>query len=475
MQPYFTKLLTSKKQLLYFALFLLLFGTVFNCSVVYVKAAERKEPVYASEYLKRVYLRFNPEFFWKYNVNYDIFTGKAYIDVKVGKDEYRTKDITFNNDGSMDKYNIPTYVERELFDGFARQPYVRSYKLAYMAQVFDAFGEPITEEEKERVKKSPDICRSHFMIGCTFDELIDIFCAGEANYRRNFEITAGREHGKGECLINGITAAEYGLELGDEISYCGENGKEMGKLKISGFFRYTLWGIKMDDGEVLEPFRYLNSNPFFRKQYTAVKYIIITDFDTAYSVDPEGSREINFYASLYELDDYRNFEAFVEGCGEFENSWLMRFISDYQLYDHNASCVLQNISLGGRFAAVGAVLFCAALAALSVFTVSSKGKDNGILRALGVKKRIIAANYGVFGAVFAAAVSLISVLTGYLLAVGYPLVDKWVARENYLLHPEPESFLFCAAAFVVGGITAAAVTLIQLKVFSIPELLGREK
>ena len=450
------------------AVLLVMFG-VFVCCLIFISASRVLIDNAAETHLKKISCRFNPDFQWLKTDSLTPFNPTG-------------GDSAFNNDGSMNKYNVPTYTERELFDRFAEYPHLTRYGLAYALQVYRGIKidpEKLSEQNRKSYERIPESFDSNILYGCSFGDFQWMSCGirGTGTGVLSAEITAGREHGKGECLISQITAEKFGYEIGDRLEFEDSEGRTISSAVISGFFSYNFNyspPAADDTSEDHEMLRLNYTNPFFRIEHQRIRYLIITDFDTAYNLLPAGKHEINSYIAYYELKNYRLLDEFIEFCGEYENSWMMRLQPDMFSYLDAAETPLNMKSVCIKFMAAAGVISSTATVLLIIFNLGLRRRETGILASVGIRNRSISAKYGFEYAIFIAGVAALSAGAGYLLAKACLASAEWLIRGGYFVNADASVIVFCALAAAAGGVCAAVVTAIQLKVFSIPELMGRD-
>jgi ABC-type antimicrobial peptide transport system permease subunit len=152
---------------------------------------------------------------------------------------------------------------------------------------------------------------------------------------------------------------------------------------------------------------------------------------------------------------------------------MMRLQPDMFSYLDAAETPLNMRSVCLKFMAAAGVISAAATALLIIFNLGLRRRETGILSSVGIRNRSISAKYGFEYAIFIAGVAALSAGAGYLLAKACLASAEWLIRAGFFVNADASVIVFCAMAAAAGWICAAVVTAVQLKVFSIPELLGR--
>ncbi len=450
----------DKKTLLCVGVVMLVMLSVIMITVFYTDSCARFLSETADSKLKKVYYRFNPDYQWMKDDFFDLNGSPETIIDHNGK----TTDGRFNNDGSMDKYDIPTYVDRRLFEGFSSYSGLSRSGLAYAVQkhgvlVYDQGR--MTDEEKDQYLSHREQYEANLIYGGSFDDFRWMSCG----YRQiatgflDVEIVDGREHQSGECMISAYASKLGGYELGD-IIYIDDFGGNKKELTISGFFTYSVDGIPEDALGNFESLRLQYTNPFFRIRRQAMRYMVIADFDTVYSLDPEGGHEINSYIACFELKDRNLLDDFSDFCGDdHDNSWMMVFYPDYISYYALTGWIPSAVRTVKTFRLLIAAVLVVVISLLMIYLSRKHGRDDRILSSLGVSTRRIMLQRGIQTFVPTLLFVLLSVPLGYIFAAN--LYSKGMipahvgASAGMFLSAAAAAFLCAVVSAMTSGVNVA--------------------
>ncbi len=434
--------------------------SVTACFYLYIISLYRYIGDTAENTLNTLIFSFNPEYQWKKD---DFYT------------PYSSDD--FNSDGSMDKYNVPAYVDRELFDGFADPEYVERYGLGFVLKadnVFNIDSGNVNEDEVSFFEYNPGIFTENLIYGASFEDFVLMSC-GIRQTGTGFlkvDITEGREHGDGECLICGTTAKKYGYNIGDRIII--KSGERAAEVTISGFFTYSNGSRPEEACEEYAQLRIQHTNPWFRIKNQVMRYMVITDFDTAYGLIPEGRHEINSYIACYELYDYRKAEEFIASqSGGFPNSWMMRFVPDEASYNSYTEAILNGLSVMRMFAVSLCSVTVIVTILLTVFSTLVRMRETGILYGIGIRKShlMILNTVGTAGMLFP--VSAVSIFLGYLFANIITANNEYFSSLGLSFPVDLSTVLTFISYSAAGGIIAFSVSGLLYKNKTPAVMLGR--
>ncbi len=422
---------------------LLILISVTACFYLYIISLSRYISNIADKTLNKLSFCFNPDYQWKKDGFYTPYSGDD-----------------FNSDGSMDKYNVPTYVDREMFEGFADSEYVAKYGLGFVLKadnVFNIDSETIEENDVSFFEHTPDMFTENLIYGSSFEDFIWMSCGIRQGGVLKVDITEGSVHGDSECLICGTTAKKYGYNIGDRIII--KSGDRAADVTISGFFTYSVNGYPEEACAEYEQLRIQHTNPWFRIKNQIMRYMVITDFDTAYSLIPDGRHEINNYVACYELYDYRKAEDFITSqSGDFLNSWMMKFVPDDVAYNYYTEAVRNGLTVMRVFVISLCAVTVIVMILLAVFSTLVRMRDTGILYGIGVRKIHLMALNAVETAVILLPVSAVSIFLGYLFANIITANHEYFSSLDLSFYVDFSTIMKFISYSAAGGIIAFSVS-----------------
>lgn len=217
-----------------------------------------------------------------------------------------------------------------------------------------------------------------------------------------------------ECVVSDLTAAQYGLKLGDTVEFTHIQTEAQG--------RYTLVGIV--DHNVLEP-RFCDPGLFQNVFYTTMtgaepfaEAIGETRSQFFSQAAPESPPIQTGYNGFVELDSYENFSAFAGEVANLQREehgnyyrFYARYAGDYA-FDEIANPLMAAAQRFSRLGMLALLLFVGVSFTTAVVGLRARRQQFGTLRAMGMPRRQIALAYGAEQAV----VYLGGVLLGCALA-----------------------------------------------------------
>ena len=450
----------SKKRIISLLIILVL-TAVTVCFSLYIPSLEEYIEDAAEQTLCRLSYRFDPELQWEGD---SFFTPKTWSD--------------FNSDGSMDRFDTPTYVDRGFFDDIGRSPFLKSYGLGFVLSADNPLNvtrEALNEEEQKIFDRRPELFTDNLIVGIDFGDFQQMCCGYRYTGSGFLEviITDGREHGNGECLICESTAEKLGYKLGDTITLKGENDVSA-ELAISGFFTYSIDGHPEDACQDFEGLGMRYTNPFFRIDNQVMKYMVIADFDAVYGLDPDGRREINSYIAGFELEDHTKYDEFVSSMDiAHENRDFMKFVPDYTTYNVRTEAVFNGLAVMKKFSgALTAATFIVILL-LTLFVYREDLRETGILYSLGVKKIHLTLCGAAGNTGYLILVSLVSVCLGFLLSSVTFLSNAYFMSLNLTFRVTPGISCLLVLFTLSGGVFSVLAAVLYLSGRTPAELSGR--
>ncbi len=365
-----------------------------------------------SECRRQIELKFKRELQWK---------GDESIDHTV---------VGFNSDGSMDKHNTPVYFEKEVFENIAALPSVADSRIEYTADVYSKDGTRLL-----LYGGTPD--------GMLINTLNEIKLDG-------YKITEGRKNTAGECMVCADYAVENSIAVGDELTYYGENGDILGSLTVSGLYmpykndkpystQYTMW---------------VGSNPFYIER-TRIDKIIITDFDTAYSVDT-APHEFNDYLIWYTINT--DLETFRAEADPLIDNETLEFDWNYSRYNTLVEIPLQIVDHVFTFMCILWALAAVISVVIVIYSHSERSRDRFILYALGADSNRITAIYTLEMLIFHTLILLVSI------PIGQPIRNLILRSNEHLIFPGIKYTLnteFLLILLIFWAVNAFLVSLIS--------------
>ena len=423
-------------------LILLVILSAAECFTLYIDSLELYIGDKAKMYLSRLSYRFDPDLQWK---------GDDFLTPLTSGD--------FNSDGSMDKYNEPIYTDRGLFDEIADSGYVKRYGLAYAVQAHNLIRierDMLSDDEMSVFDRDPGLFTDNLLFGGSFSDF-QWMCCGSRQIGTGLlqvDITRGREHGSGECLICGTTAERFGYDLGDKIELRDSGGNKI-ELEISGFFTYSVGGRQEEACDSFERLRLQYTNPFFRIGYQVMKYMVLTDFDSVYRLIPDGEHEINSYIAWYELEDYKAYDEFVGSLDiTHDHQDFMKFVPDRVTYEGKTEAVKNGLSVMRKFKYAMTALMVTAEFLLMLFIVGERTPENGILCSLGVSVIHITLCRLFEITVYLTAVAFISVFLSFALAKMILFLNAYFSSLDLIFSLTPSVMLLCGTFVMTGSVFA---------------------
>lgn len=427
-----------------------------SCALYYITSVSIYIDEQENQRLSELHFKFREELQWLGDEGY--INGMPRMVLANGEE------INFNSDNSMDKYDEPLYVKKSFFEQFLKIKYVNSSMLVYTENIYNAFS----TDPDDKLK----YCT--LLYGGSLSSIEYIRNTG------NFVLSDGTENKQGECLIYKNTAMEYRYNIGDYITYTDIDGNILGKLRISGFFSIKDgFGNYITDDDTY--YIRMGSNPFF-VSFPLAAYMIITDFDTAYyaygnnedSEDFLERHEFNKYMSWYTLDNFTNFEQFLEETKKFEYSDTLSFYPNQKMYLRNIELPVQIINVAKIFTLITLFLSLIIFAVLIIYTCNERKHEIGILYSLGATKLQIILNFTYELLIYSVFISGISVISGrfvlYLTLINAPYITKM--NINYVITP---SFLLMLFGSVIGiAVVTSIVSTAYISVCS-PSVLIAER
>lgn len=450
----------SKKRIISLLIILVL-TAVTVCFSLYISSLGKYIEDTAEITLCRLSYRFDPELQWEGD---GFYTPKTWSD--------------FNSDGSMDRFDTPTYVDRGFFDDIGRSPLLKSYGLGFVLSADNPLNvtrEALNEEEQKIFDRSPELFTDDLILGIGFGDFQRMCCGYRYTGSGFLEVTItdGREHGNGECLICESTAEKFGYELGDTITLKGENDVSA-ELAISGFFTYSVDRRPEEACQDFEGLGLRYSNPFFRIDNQVMKYMVIADFDSIYSLVPDGRREINSYIAGFELEDHTKYDEFVSSLDiAHENREFMKFVPDYVTYNVRTEAVFNGLAVMKKFSgALTAATFIVILL-LTLFVYREDLRETGILYSLGIKKSHLTLCGAAGNTGYLIIVSLVSVCLGFLLSSAVLITNSYFASLDLTFSVTPEILCLLVLFSLSGGMFSALASAVFLSGKAPAELSGR--
>ena len=455
-------LMRPSKKWIISLLIILVLTAVTVCFSLYISSLKEYIEDTAEQTLCRLSYRFDPELQWEGD---GFYTPETWSD--------------FNSDGSMDRFDTPTYVDRGFFDDIGRSEYLKSYGLGFVLSADNPLNvsrEALNEEEQKIFDRRPELFTDNLIVGIDFGDFQRMCCGYRYTGSGFLEltITNGREHGRGECLICESTAEKLGYKLGDTITLKGENDVSA-ELAISGFFTYSVDRRPEEACQDFEGLGLRYSNPYFRIDNQVMKYMVIADFDSVYRLVPDGQREINSYIAGFELDDYTKYDEFVKSLDiTHENRDFMKFVPDYITYNVRTEAVFNGLSVMEKFTlALTAVTFII-IFLLTLYIYREDIRETGILYSVGVKKTDLTLCSAAENIVRLMIVSLFSVCTGYLLSKIILFSNAYFSSLNLTFRITPEISCLLGMFIISGGIFSVLASLVFLSGRTPAELFRRD-
>ena len=302
----------------------------------------------------------------------------------------------FNDDGSMDRYNYPVYYEIEIFEEIAALPAVTESYINYAVHVYTENIKPLIIYGGDFKSLTRHASRAHLIEG--------------------YDIIEGRMNESGECLVHVQLAEEDGISVGDELVYYNENGEMYGSLYVSGIFmpRYT------DKGGEDQCGLYVGSNPFYA-QGLKMWRLLITDFDTAYSVTGD-LHEFNNYCIWYTINT--DADTFCTEAETYLKDETHEFDWDKNTYVVKTSGPNATMRTSWKFIGILLTLTAVITAAITIYNYTERHHDFGILYALGADNRSLTFMFMLENAVFMTIIQFIAIFTSRLLLYVLIITDN---------------------------------------------------